>query len=258
MPETPKQRPLAVVIMAAGKGKRMNNPDMAKVMYEINGRPMVECVVDLAANLNPGKILLIVGWQKQLVIDYLTPRKPDVLFVEQNEQLGTGHAVLQTGPALQEFTGDVLVLSGDVPLLTEKTLRALIGYHHASGASATILTAEVTDPAGYGRIIRNEDGSVKRIVEQKDASKKEQQITEINSGIYLFDREKLFTALAEITPDNAQKEYYLTDVFELFWKNKWQVSAVKALDPVEVAGINDPAQLEEARQLMDARKAAGS
>jgi UDP-N-acetylglucosamine pyrophosphorylase len=251
-----KQKPLAVVIMAAGKGTRMNNPEMAKVMYDINDKPLVEYVVDVAVTLQAQRILVIVGWQKQLVIDYLSQRTPGVEFIEQNEQLGTGHAIMQTTAALSEFAGDVLVLSGDVPLLTEKTLHALLGYHSTSGACATILTAEVPDPAGYGRIVRNDDGSVKKIVEHKDASKKEQQIREINSGIYLFDREKLFDSLRRITPNNVQKEYYLTDVFELFWKNQWRVSAVKALDPVEVAGINNPEQLEEARRLMDARNSA--
>jgi|WetSurMetagenome_2_1015567.scaffolds.fasta_scaffold114574_2 UDP-N-acetylglucosamine pyrophosphorylase len=253
MPEQSKQKPLAIVIMAAGKGTRMNNPAMAKVMYEIAGRPMVEYVVDCALTLAPQKILVIVGWQKGDVIAYLSERKPGVEFVSQDQQMGTGHAIMQTTEALKEFPGDVLVLSGDVPLLTEKTLRALHGYHTTSGASATILTAEVPDPAGYGRIVRNDDGTVKKIVEHKDATKKEQLIQEINSGIYLFDREKVFDALTKITPNNVQKEYYLTDVFEIFWKNKWPVAAVKALDPIEVAGINNPDQLEEARKIMELR-----
>jgi len=145
------------------------------------------------------------------------------------------------------------VLSGDVPLLTEKTAKALIGYHRATEAVATILTAELDDPTGYGRIVHNEDGSVKKIVEHKDASKKELAIKEINSGIYVFDKEKLFECLPLIKPNNIQKEYYLTDVFELFWKNNWRVSAVKAIDAVEVMGINDVHQLEKAQGLMSAR-----
>jgi len=253
MPDPARPVKLAVVILAAGKGTRMNNPEIAKVMFEVNGKPMVEYVIELAVKLQAQPILVVVGWQKQAVIDYLTEHTPSVEFIEQNQQLGTGHAVLQTEEALKEFEGDVLVLSGDVPLLTEKTAKALVGYHRTSGAVATILTAELDDPSGYGRIVRNEDSTVKKIVEHKDASKKELSIKEINSGIYVFDRQKLFDSLHEITPDNAQKEYYLTDVFEIFWKNSWQVAAVKALDPVEVMGINDADQLETARGLMAAR-----
>ena len=231
----------------------MNSPEMAKVLYEINGKPMVEYVVELAAKLQAGRILLIVGWQKQTVIDHISKVFPLVEFIEQAEQLGTGHAVVQTAEALKEFEGDVLVLSGDVPLLTEKTVRALIGYHKTSGASATILTVELSDPSGYGRIVRNQDSSVKKIVEHKDASKKELLITEINTGIYVFEKEKLFEALRQVAPNNVQGEYYLTDVFEIFGKNDWRVSAVKAIDAIEVMGINDLAQLEGARRAMSFR-----
>ena len=253
MPDPTKSTSLAVVILAAGKGTRMKNPEIAKVMYEINNRPMVDYVVELSGKLLAARTLVVVGWQKQLVVDYLSKNRTGVEFVEQTEQLGTGHAVLQTREPLTDFEGDVLVLSGDVPLLTEKTARALIGYHRASDAVATILTAELDDPSGYGRIIHNDDDSVKKIVEHKDATKKELAIKEINSGIYLFDKQKLFTCLHRITTNNAQGEYYLTDVFELFWKNEWRVSAVKALDAVEVMGINDLEQLESAQQTMALR-----
>jgi len=253
MAEITKSPSLAVIILAAGKGTRMKNPEKAKVMFEISGKPMVEYVVDLASRLQANRTLLVVGWQKQLVIEHFSKLNYNVEFVEQAEQLGTGHAVLQTMAPLKDFSGDVLVLSGDVPLLTEKTAKALIGYHRATEAVATILTAELDDPTGYGRIVHNEDGSVKKIVEHKDASKKELAIKEINSGIYVFDKEKLFECLPLIKPNNIQKEYYLTDVFELFWKNNWRVSAVKAIDAVEVMGINDVHQLEKAQGLMSAR-----
>jgi UDP-N-acetylglucosamine diphosphorylase/glucosamine-1-phosphate N-acetyltransferase len=253
MPEPTKTPQLAVAIMAAGKGTRMKNPEMAKVMHEIEGKPMVEYVVDLATKLQAQRILLIVGWQKESVMAHIAGVFPAVEFAEQNDQKGTGHAIMQTTAQLKEFAGDVLVLSGDVPLLTEKTARALLGYHRASGATATILTAELADPTGYGRIVRNSDDSVQKIVEHKDASKKELAITEINSGIYLFEKEKLFACLQELKPNNAQGEYYLTDVFESFWKNKWLVSAVKVIDAIEVMGINDLAQLEEARKIMQRR-----
>jgi UDP-N-acetylglucosamine pyrophosphorylase len=256
MVNSAKSRKLALIILAAGKGTRMNNPGMAKVMYDINGKPIVEYVVELAIRLQTHRTLIVVGWQKQTVIDNISKVHPQVEFVEQVEQLGTGHAVLQAASALADFEGDVLILSGDVPLLTEKTARALIGYHRASEAVATILTADLDDPSGYGRIVHNEDGSVRKIIEHKDASKKELAIQEINSGIYVFDKMKLFEQLAHLEPNNAQGEYYLTDVFEIFWKNKWRVSAVKAIDAVEVMGINDLDQLELARNIMASRAPA--
>ncbi len=249
-------RPLAVAILAAGKGTRMKNPEMAKVMYEILDKPMVAYVVDLAAKLQAQRTILIVGWKKEAVRAYVSGAYPTVEYADQDQQLGTGHAVQQVIEPLKDFAGDLLVLSGDVPLLTEKTLRALVGYHRATDAVATILTAEVDDPTGYGRIIHHADGSVKRIVEHKDASKKELAVREINSGIYVFDKEKLVQCLGALQPNNAQGEYYLTDVFETFWKNEWRVSAVKAIDPIEVMGINDLAQLETARTLMASRGTA--
>ena len=245
--------PLAVVILAAGKGKRMQNPEMAKVMHVLHDKPMIDYVVDVALKLQPKRTLLVLGWQKQTVIENIAPRFATIEFVEQKEQLGTGHAVIQTKDSLQDFDGDVLVLSGDVPLLTEETVKALVGVHQTAEADATILTAEIPDPTGYGRIVRNKDGSVKKIVEQKDASKKELTIKEFNSGIYVFNKLKLFESLALIKPDNAQHEYYLTDVFEHFWKKEWHVAAVKAIDANEVMGINDMEQFEQANKVLASR-----
>lgn len=250
MAEAQTPRELAVLILAAGKGTRMKNPEMTKVMYPIEGKPMVAYTVELARSIGAGRILLVVGWRKETVIDYFSAAGGRIEFVSQDKQLGTGHAVQQAAGALAGFNGDVLVLSGDVPLLTEKTLRALLGYHRTTGAAATILTAEVADPTGYGRIVRKKDESVERIVEEKDASAQEKKIAEINSGIYVFERERLFRSLESIGADNAQGEYYLTDVFEIFSTNGWRISAVRCLDPAEVAGINDLAQLESARLAM--------
>ena len=247
-------RQLAVVVMAAGKGTRMNNPSMAKVMYTINDRPMVEWVVDLAVRMDASRTVVIVGWQKDAVIGHMAATHPRVTCVEQNPQLGTGHAVMQAEAPLRDFAGDVLVLSGDVPMLTEKTTRALIDAHRSSGAAATVLTVVLGDPTGYGRIQRERPGGpVAGIVEQKDASPEQRSIREINTGIYAFDARQLFDGLRHITTDNAQHEYYLTDVFRHFWRNKLPVAAVVADDPREVAGINTPAQLEEARRLLAGR-----
>jgi UDP-N-acetylglucosamine pyrophosphorylase len=244
---------LAVVIMAAGKGTRMNNPSMAKVMYTVQDRPLVEWVVRLAEALSAARTVVIVGWQKDSVITHLASVAPGVVCVEQNPQLGTGHAVMQAEAPLRGFTGDILVLSGDVPLMTHSTTRSLIATHRSSGAAATVLTAILDDPTGYGRVLRNDGGRVVGIVEQKDATEEQKKVREINSGIYVFNSVGLFEGLRHITPENAQKEYYLTDVFKYFWNQKADVSAVPADDPVEIGGINTPEQLEEARRVMAGR-----
>ncbi len=244
---------LAVVIMAAGKGTRMKNPDMAKVMYPVGEMPMVEHVVRLAFGLHAERTIVIVGWQKDSVIDHLARTVPPAVCVEQSPQLGTGHAVMQAEKALAGFEGDVLVLSGDVPLLRAATVTELVDKHRSAGAAATVLTTILDDATGYGRIIRDADGRVTAIVEQKDGSPEQLAITEINTGIYVFKSRSLFEALTHITPDNAQKEYYLTDVFGYYWKHRLPVSAVVCGDPREVRGVNTFAQLEEARSVLIAR-----
>jgi UDP-N-acetylglucosamine pyrophosphorylase len=244
------KKKLAVVIMAAGKGTRMNNPEMAKVMYEINGKPMVEHVVDIACALHAETIVVIVGWQKNSVISHLAGTGKKVICVEQLPQLGTGHAVMQAASPLKDFDGDVLVLSGDVPMLRSETIADLLKVHYAANASATVLTAVLEDATGYGRIIRDEKGAVTGIVEHKDATAEQRAICEINSGIYVFNSSRLFEGLQFITPNNSQKEYYLTDVFGYFWKNNLTVAALAARDPIEIRGINTLQQLEEARTLL--------
>ena len=244
---------LSVVIMAAGKGTRMKNPGMAKVMYPVADRPMIDHVVDLSFLLNAAKIIAVVGWQKDSVIEHMIRTMRPVVCVEQSPQLGTGHAVMQAEGELNGFDGDVLVLSGDVPLLTYDTTRRLVEAHQASGTVATVLTTILDDATGYGRIVRNGTGHVVGIVEHKDATEKQKAIREINSGIYVFDCGVLFDGLMHITPHNAQEEYYLTDVFQYFWKNDLPVQAVVADDPTEVQGVNTPEQLEGARMVLAMR-----
>ena len=240
-------RPFMTVVMAAGKGKRMLNPEMPKVMHKVNGKPLVDHVVDLALKIGSSPVIVIVGFKREIVMQHLTKTYGgSVTFAIQAEQLGTGHAVMQTEDLLKDFDGDVLVLSGDVPLLTAKTMRNLIISHHKSGAAMTVLTAKVDDPTGYGRIIRMADGHVDRIVEHKDATPEERAIDEINSGIYVFKRKELFDALHHITPENSQHEYYLTDAFGYFVHHGMRVSAVLAKHFDEIRGVNTADQLKEA------------
>jgi len=255
---TRSNREVAAVIMAAGQGKRMKDPSRAKVMYELNNKPMIHYVVDLALELGATNPVVIMGHQRQIVTDYLAKNHAAVSCAVQDPQLGTGHAVLQSEKALDGFQGDVLVLSGDVPLLTKRTMDNLVRHHFETGAVATILTSKMNDPAGYGRIVRNPDESVKKIVEHRDASEEERKIVEINSGIYVFDKEKLFDGLHHITPNNAQNEYYLTDVFEYFWRHQWTVSALVADHEDEIRGINTYEQLEQARGILNTGLAVAS
>lgn len=247
-------KPLATVILAAGKGKRMNNPETAKVMYQVNGRPMIDHVVRLALKLESSKTVVVVGHRRGLVVRHVAAQfGTGIAFVEQREQLGTGHAVLQAERALHGFHGDVLVLSGDVPLLARETLTRLIAEHRRHQPVATILTAEAENPGGYGRILRQSDGSVQRIVEDKDASEAEKAVKEINSGIYVFDKVELFDALKHLESHNVQNEYYLTDVFESFWKKRQKILAVKASNYNEVRGVNTPGELREAEKAYSRR-----
>lgn len=252
--EPESARPIATVIMAAGKGKRMKNPQMAKVLYRVDGKPMIDYAVSLALQLKSSPIVLVTGHAGHLVVKHVSSQFPDgITFIEQREQLGTGHAVMQAERVLHGFHGDVLVLSGDVPLLTKQTVARLVKEHQTHSPVATILTAEVQNPRGYGRILRQANGSVRGIVEEKDASEGERAINEINSGIYVFQKDSLFEALKLLGRHNVQKEYYLTDVFERFWEKGQKVLAVKASNYNEVRGVNSPEELRELQEACSAK-----
>lgn len=232
------------VILAAGKGVRMRS-ELPKVSHTILGKPMIVWVLEAVQGLKLDEIFVVVGYSADVV------RKEcegfNVTFVEQKEQLGTGHAVAQTAPYIKDSV--VLVLNGDMPLIKEDTLKEFMARHLKNGsAPATILTAMLPDPASYGRIVRDSEGRVIRIVEKKDATDDELAIREINTGTYCFNSRALFDALNEVRPDNAQKEYYLTDVIGIFTKRDLPVYAYKAQDPNEVLGVNtieELARLEE-------------
>jgi len=233
-------RELSVIVLAAGKGTRMRS-DLAKVLHPCLGRPLIDWVLDQAEAVGARHRVVVVGHQKEEVMAAVGGR--GVVFAHQDEQRGTGHAVQMCREAMAGRTGDVLVLSGDVPLLGGDTLRALRRHHEEGGHTATVLTAFFADPTGYGRIIRGSDGRVARIVEHKDATKAERAVREINSGIYLFDTERLFACIHRLRPDNAQGELYLTDVIRFLVEDGWPVSALPARDPAEIQGINTVEQL---------------
>lgn len=243
----------ATVIMAAGKGTRMKDPSRPKVMFEVNGKPMIQHVVELAQAMKSDKIIVIVGFQRESVYNHLEAVAPIVQFAVQDPQLGTGHAVMQAEPFLRRYDGDVLVLSGDVPILRKETIEKLIEYHRDNNAAGTILTATIDAPAGYGRILRSKSGYVVGIVEEKDATEQQRKIKEINSGIYLFDNKYLFEGLQFINPHNAQNEYYLPDVFSYFWSRKLVVSAMVTDDYNEIRGVNTLEQLKEAEEALKKR-----
>jgi UDP-N-acetylglucosamine diphosphorylase/glucosamine-1-phosphate N-acetyltransferase len=241
---------LATIILAAGKGKRMKS-DLPKVLHKINGRPMVHYVIDAAEAIGSNKIVLIVGHKKELVVESCQDRK--VEYITQEEQLGTGHAVLQTAPLFNNFKGNILVLSGDVPLLTPRTLNSLIDIHQNQNPLASLLTAEMDDPTGYGRIVRDGSGFVKKIVEHKDADPETLKIREINVGIYIFESDQLFWTLPLLNNDNSQGEYYLPDVVKIYVDRGEKVAAVLTSDVEETHGINDVYQLRRAEQIMNSR-----
>lgn len=235
------------VILAAGLGTRMKSK-RPKVVHEILGKPMVEYVIEAVKNAGVERIILVVGHKAEEVKSAI---RSDVDFVLQQPQLGTGHAVMVAKESLPD-EGEVLVLTGDTPLITSQTLDNMMKYHREKGYAATVITALVDDPTGYGRIIKDDGGDILKIVEHKDASADELGICEINAGMYCFDVRKLKEVLGSISNDNAQKEYYLTDAIALMREKGYRVGAFLA-DSHEVMGINDRVQLCEASAIMKDR-----
>ncbi|GAA2006624.1 bifunctional UDP-N-acetylglucosamine diphosphorylase/glucosamine-1-phosphate N-acetyltransferase GlmU [Microbacterium ulmi] len=243
---------LAVVVLAAGQGTRMKSR-LPKVLHRIGGRPLLGHVLDHASALGPEHVLVVVRHERDLVAKAVVDTSPDILLVDQDEIPGTGRAVQVALAALPGFSGDVLVLSGDVPLLEVETLGGLVAAHRARGAAATILSAVVDDATGYGRIIRDEFGGVQHIVEEKDATPEEAAVTEINAGVYVFQSDPLRDHLARIGSANAQGERYLTDVVELMRASSLAVAAASAPDAQDALGVNDRVQLSEAARTLNAR-----
>ncbi len=241
---------IVAVVLAAGKGTRMKS-SLPKVLHAVGGKPMLRHVMIAAKEAGANRTVVVVGFGGEQVAMTIGAGAE---YVTQAQQLGTGHALMQTKDALKNFSGTILLLCGDTPLLQGDTLKALCESHRSGNATATVLTAVPTDPSGYGRILRNEAGDVYGIVEQKDATAEQLKIDEINTGIYCFESGPLFAALDGLNCNNAQKEYYLTDVLSILARSGKRVGAVQAGDFEETLGINSRVQLAEAEMILRRRK----
>jgi UDP-N-acetylglucosamine diphosphorylase/glucosamine-1-phosphate N-acetyltransferase len=231
--------------MAAGKGTRMKS-ELPKVLHEIAGKPLLLHVLETASKLKPAKVVVILGHGRELVSQVIV--NSGVIFAVQDPPLGTGHAVMQAEAALSGFRGDVVILSGDVPLLTEDSLLRLVAHHHRTQAAITVASTKTPNPFGYGRIVRDQHGRFLKIVEEKDATDREREIDEINSGIYCVRCQALFSALHRTSNKNAKGEYYLTDVISILREDGEVVEAVRIADFAEVQGINTQEDLNAAEK----------
>src|SRR5678815_1536996 len=240
-----------IVILAAGQGTRMKSR-LPKVLHQMAGKPLIEHVIRTAETVKPATVTLVVGHGADIVRSFIGSR-PNTSYVLQEPQLGTAHALQQAESILSGSSGTLLLLSGDVPMLRPSTLRRLVETHRDARAAATVVTAVVERPYGYGRIVRTK-GRIARIVEERDASPHVRQIREINSGIYAFDLAPLFDALRGIASQNAQGEYYLTDLIAIYHRRKLTVETMVADNPVEIRGINSRTELAEVSRLVRQKK----
>jgi bifunctional UDP-N-acetylglucosamine pyrophosphorylase/glucosamine-1-phosphate N-acetyltransferase len=250
-PVTPP--PIHVVVLAAGKGTRMKS-DLPKVLHHVAGIPMIDYVLATALRVAPQSVTVVVGHQGEALQSALSG-KPDLSCVVQEPQCGTAHALLSTAGVLAAARGTLVLLSGDVPLLAAHTLKMLIDRHTSLGAAATVVTAVVDQPLGYGRIVRSGE-RIARIVEERDASPVEREVREVNSGIYAFELDGLFDALRQIAAENAQGEYYLPDLVELYSRRGLRVETVTVADANEIRGINTRAELEEVSRILRSHRTA--
>lgn len=243
---------LSVVILAAGKGKRMKS-EIPKVLHQMLGQPILYYVLSLADKLNPKNIFTVIGQKKGSVGDYIKNNFPEVKTVIQKDQLGTAHAVSMVKKYKGDFRKNILIMPGDTPLVSTGTLKGLVEYRINSGSSVSLVTSIVPNPKGYGRIIKDGNGNIVKIIEETDTSPGERKICEINSSFYCFDAEALFENIEKIKTQNRQKEYYLTDIVEILVKNGKKVNCFSAPDYLEVISINDRLQLSELENIMQKR-----
>jgi bifunctional UDP-N-acetylglucosamine pyrophosphorylase/glucosamine-1-phosphate N-acetyltransferase len=237
------------IVLAAGEGKRMKS-NQSKVLHKILGKPIIKWVYDSIKRAGVEDCIFVVGHKSDQVKEYLGEEKK---YAMQDKQLGTGHAVMQAKDQMKDYSKYVIVLCGDTPMITELTIQKTMEFHKQHNNSATVITAQMKDPTGYGRIIRSGDDDVLRIVEHKDATVEELAIDEVNSGMYCFTTEHLIEMLGKLGNDNSQGEYYLTDTLELLIKSGRRVGAIKVDDPSEIFGVNDRVHLAEATEILKTR-----
>lgn len=243
------------VILAAGLGKRMGAA-IPKVLFTLQGKHLIRWVVEATQRAGISRVIVVIGHQGEMVKDVIADL--NVEFVWQHERLGTGHAVLQAEPLLASHTGSVVVLNGDVPRIRPATITELVGKRQRSNAAAAVVTVQMSHPTGYGRIVRRPDGLVDRIVEERDADTDTKTITEINTGTFCFLASELFSALHQVTNDNAQGEYYLTDVVSLLCRKGLSVVACESRDSSEAHGVNSLEQLVEMERMIPIWDARGN
>ncbi|GHT52102.1 bifunctional protein GlmU [Endomicrobiia bacterium] len=239
----------SVVILAAGTGARMKS-SLPKVMHKLSGKPLVEWVISAVSTLKPDNIVVVLGHGAGIVEEYLSGS--NVKFVYQKEQLGSAHAVMQAEKVLKDYSGNILVINGDVPLIKSSTLLSLMKNNERTNSAVTVLSAKVENPFGYGRIVRK-DGFLEKISEEKDSNLIEKRIKEINSGVYCFDK-NLWQALSRVKQNNAKKEYYLTDTVAILKKFGKRVSLITVKDEYEVKGINNRVELSQAEAILKNNK----
>ncbi len=240
---------LNAVILAAGKGTRMKS-DLPKVVHRVMGKCMVEYAIEAAKEAGADEVCLVVGYKSDVVKENVVS---DVKYAMQSEQLGTGHAVKCAKDFIAD-EGETLILFGDTPLITGKTLKNLVDFHRENGNGVTVLSAKVDNPTGYGRIIRDEKGNFLRSVEHKDANEQELLSKEVNSGMYVFDSKELKEALDKLTTNNAQGEYYLPDTLTIIKEKGFKVDAFMLESAEDITGVNDQEQLKAAEEIMKARQ----
>ncbi len=243
---------LSIIILAAGKGKRMKS-ETPKVLHRICGQPLIYYILKQAILLEPKNIFIIIGYKKEMIREYLDSSFPSVKAIDQDSQSGTGHAVMMVKDDFPGMGKNILILSGDSPLITAGTLTSLVKLRSENDLSVSILTSKVRDPAGYGRIIKDRDGKVLKIVEDADASREEKLITEVNSSIYCFERDHLLENIDNIDKQNSQGEYYLTDIIEMLINKGKRAETFVVSDHQEARGINDRSQLSEIEDMLRQR-----